>query len=48
MRRLLAEREAAYGEADIVVPSREGPHEAVVETIVDEIERRLAAAEATP
>jgi shikimate kinase len=48
LKRLLAEREAAYGEADIVVPSREGPHEAVVETIVDEIERRLATAKATP
>jgi shikimate kinase len=48
LKRLLAEREGSYEKADIVVPSHEGPHEAVVEAIVEALDRRLAAAEATP
>lgn len=48
LRRLLSERESAYAEADIVIPSHEGPHEAVVDAIVAALDRRLAAAEAAP
>lgn len=48
LRRLLSERESAYAEADIVIPSHEGPHEAVVEAIVAALDHRLTAAEATP
>jgi shikimate kinase len=48
LRRLLSERESTYAEADIVIPSHEGPHEAVVEAIVAALDRRLAAAEVTP
>lgn len=38
LRRLKAEREPCYREADIHVRSGEGPHEAVVARILDEIE----------
>jgi shikimate kinase len=48
LQKLLNEREATYAKADIVIPSHEGPHEAVVEAIVAALDRRLAAAEATP
>lgn len=48
LRRLLSERESTYAEADIVIPSHEGPHEAVVEAIVAALDHRLTAAEATP
>lgn len=41
LKRLLADREHTYTEADITVTSREGPHEAVVEAIVEKIERWL-------
>lgn len=41
MQRLLAEREKTYAEADITVTSREGPHEVVVEAIVEKVERWL-------
>jgi shikimate kinase len=41
LKRLLAEREPVYAEADIVVTSREGPHDAVVDAIVAELEHRL-------
>jgi shikimate kinase len=41
LKSLLAQREPVYAEADIVVTSREGPHETVVDTIVAELERRL-------
>lgn len=34
MRRLIDERYPVYGEADVVVESREGPHEKVVEAII--------------
>jgi shikimate kinase len=43
LQRLLSEREPIYAEADIVVMSREGPHDAVVDTIMTELERRLEA-----
>jgi shikimate kinase len=48
LRRLLGDRDSTYAEADIVIPSHEGPHEAVVEAIVAALDHRLAAAEATP
>jgi shikimate kinase len=48
LRRLLSERESTYAEADIVIPSHEGPHEAVVDAIVAALDHRLTAAEATP
>jgi shikimate kinase len=43
LQQLLAEREPIYAQADIVVTSREGPHDAVVDTIVAELEQRLEA-----
>ncbi len=42
MRRLLAEREPTYALADIVIPSREGPHQAVVGDIVTALDSYLA------
>jgi shikimate kinase len=48
LKRLLSERESTYAQADIVIPSHEVPHEAVVEAIIAALDRRLAAAEATP
>jgi shikimate kinase len=44
LRRLLAEREPVYALADIIVTSSDGPHEAVVEAIIDEIAARAVAA----
>ena len=41
MRRLLAEREPTYRLADIVVASREGPHQAVVAEIIAALDSRL-------
>ena len=41
LKRLLAEREKTYAEAEVVVTSREGPHDGVVEEIVQALERRL-------
>jgi shikimate kinase len=35
LRALLAEREPVYALADIAVPSREEPHEVVVEAVID-------------
>ena len=43
LKRLLSEREQTYAEADIIITSREGPHEAVVDEIIDNLERWLAA-----
>lgn len=43
MQRLLAEREPIYALADIVVPSREGPHQAVVSDIVAALDSYLEA-----
>jgi shikimate kinase len=41
LKRLLAEREKTYAEAEVVVTSREGPHDGVVEAIIEALERRL-------
>jgi shikimate kinase len=38
---LLADREPIYATADIVITSREGPHENVVDSIIAELEQRL-------
>lgn len=38
MKRLMDERYPVYAEADIVIESLEGPHEAVVETILEKLE----------
>ena len=43
MRRLLTEREPIYRLADIVVASREGPHQAVVAEIVTALDHHLTA-----
>ncbi len=48
LKRLLAEREASYGEADITVISRDVPHEAVVEAIVKALAQNLSGEHATP
>ena len=42
LKKLLTERESLYAAARIVVTSREGPHEAVVDSIVEAIERELS------
>jgi len=41
LKKLLSEREVLYAGARIVVTSREGPHETVVDSIIDAIEREL-------
>jgi shikimate kinase len=43
LKQLLAAREPLYAQAPIVVTSREGPHETVVDMIVEELERVLLA-----
>jgi shikimate kinase len=43
LRRLIAEREQSYAEAEIVVTSHEGPHETVVEEIVAALKNHLAS-----
>jgi shikimate kinase len=43
LQRLLNEREPIYAEADIIVMSREGPHDAVVDEILAELNKRLEA-----
>ena len=43
LKRLLAEREAIYAEADITVTSLDVPHEAVVEMLVKALAKKLAA-----
>lgn len=43
MERLMAERYPVYSEADIVIDSNEGPHDAIVERIVDALRERAAA-----
>ena len=45
LQRLLSEREQTSEEADIIVVSREGPHEAVVDEITDNLDRWLSARE---
>lgn len=42
LKRLLAEREAVYAEADITVTSLDVPHEAVVEALVKALAQKLA------
>jgi shikimate kinase len=48
LKRLLAEREASYGEADITVTSLDVPHEAVVEALVKALAQNLSGEHATP
>ena len=43
---LMATRYPIYGEADIVVDSVDGPHDALVETVIGRLGERFAAAEA--
>ena len=40
---LLEKREASYGQADLVIESADGPHQATVEAIVQALKRRLLA-----
>jgi shikimate kinase len=47
LRRLLADREPFYAEADVAVWSRDVPHEAVVVDIVDALEAHLGIVPAT-
>ena len=42
LRRLLSEREPIYREADIIIASREGPHQAVVNEILTAVDALLA------
>lgn len=42
LKKLLSEREHIYAEADIVITSRESPHETVVDEIIDNLDRWLA------
>ncbi|MGO9740966.1 MAG: shikimate kinase, partial [Roseiarcus sp.] len=42
LRRLLDERSPTYALADLTVETRDGPHEAVVDAIIDALRRRLA------
>ncbi len=48
LKRLLAEREKTYAEADIIVTSRDGPHDGVIEAIIDALERRLQIPSSLP
>lgn len=43
LKKLLSEREQTYAEADIVITSREGPHETVVQEIIDNLDAWLTA-----
>ncbi len=43
MERLMAERYPVYAEADITVESNEGPHDAIVERIIDALRERFPA-----
>jgi shikimate kinase len=42
LKRLLAEREPIYAEADIVIGSREGPHQSVVTEIAAALDAHLS------
>ncbi|MDA0218267.1 MAG: shikimate kinase [Proteobacteria bacterium] len=44
MERLMAQRYPVYAEADITVESNEGPHDAIVERIIDALRERTSAA----
>lgn len=48
LKRLLAEREPVFAEADIVVVSQDSPHETTMEAIVEKLERMLEGAAASP
>lgn len=48
LKELLAQREPIYAGSDIIITSREGPHESVVEAIIEALERWLAADAAAP
>lgn len=45
MRALMDERYPVYGEADLTVMSRNVPHEAIVDAVIDALEERVASAE---
>jgi len=42
LKKLLSQRETLYAGADIVITSREGPHEAVVDSMIEALDRWLA------
>ena len=44
LRRLMDERYPVYAEADLTVESRDVPHEAIVEEIIEGLRARLQAA----
>ncbi|MGV1014538.1 MAG: shikimate kinase [Methyloceanibacter sp.] len=44
MRKLLAERDPVYAEADIIVDSREVPHDAMVAAVIDALAAKLGCA----
>jgi shikimate kinase len=46
MKKLMAERDPVYAEADITVESKEAPHEVMVGSIIDALTARLQAADA--
>lgn len=46
MKKLMAERDPVYAEADITVESKEAPHEVMVGNIIDALTARLQAADA--
>jgi shikimate kinase len=46
MKKLMAERDPVYAEADITVESKEAPHEVMVSSIIDALTARLEAADA--
>ncbi len=48
LKRLLAEREPVFAEADIVVVSQDSPHETTMEAIVTELERMLGGTPPSP
>jgi shikimate kinase/3-dehydroquinate synthase len=48
LRKLLEERSPTYALADLTIESRDGPHDAVVETLIGALGRRLANPAAPP
>jgi shikimate kinase len=48
LRRLLAERDPVYAEADLTVDSRDVPHETIVEEILEGLRARIAPGTAAP
>jgi shikimate kinase/3-dehydroquinate synthase len=43
MRRLMDERHPIYAEADVAIQSRDAPHDAIIEEMLDALERQLAS-----